>query len=403
MGTTDRLTAAWLTAPATRNVMDALEAARPGGARFVGGCVRNTLRGGIADDIDIATQLTPDEVIAALEAAGIRAIPTGKAHGTITAISLGEPFEITTLRRDVETDGRRAIVAFTEDWAEDAARRDFTMNAIYAEADGTLMELIPGSVADAVAGRVVFIGDADERLREDYLRILRFFRFNAWYGAGVDAEGLAACARQAAGLDKIAAERNWKELHKLLSAPDPCEAVRAIATSGVLEMIVPRGNDTGLPGLVETERTADLTPDPMQRLMAMTARRDRDMTALTARLRLSNAELDRLANWADPSLPHVLVAGAPQTRAAIYRHGAEAVRDRAILEAAQGRDVGRLVDVLTLVQAWTVPDFPVGGEDALALGLKGKEIGDALDRVEASWIADDFQSSRDTLLARLKA
>ena len=160
----DLLKAAWLTGPATRAVIGALEAARPGGSRFVGGCVRNTLRGQPADDVDIATQLTPPEVIRALEAAGIRALATGLEHGTITAIQDSRPFEITTLRRDVETDGRRAVVAFTEDWTEDAARRDFRLNAIYADAGGALHEVIPGSIEDAVAGRVIFIGDGDQRL-----------------------------------------------------------------------------------------------------------------------------------------------------------------------------------------------------------------------------------------------
>ncbi|MDP1556082.1 MAG: CCA tRNA nucleotidyltransferase, partial [Hyphomonas sp.] len=201
----DLLRAAWLNTPAARAVMGALDAARPGGARFVGGCVRNSLRGLPASDIDIATQLTPEAVIAALGAAGIRAIPTGVEHGTVTAVHDSVPVEITTLRRDVETDGRRAVVTFTEDWAEDAGRRDFRLNAIYAGAEGELFEVIEHSVADAIAGRVIFIGDGDQRLREDYLRILRFYRFNAWYGAGIDAEGQAACARQKPGLARIAA------------------------------------------------------------------------------------------------------------------------------------------------------------------------------------------------------
>ncbi len=172
--------AAWLKAPATRALIDALEAARPGGNRFVGGCVRNALMGLPADDVDIATQLTPDETMAAARAAGLEPIPTGIEHGTVTIISAHTPFEVTTLRRDVETDGRRAVVAFTEDWAEDAMRRDFRLNALYAAPDGAVFDPTGGGVDDAKAGRVIFIGDADERIREDYLRILRFFRFNAW-------------------------------------------------------------------------------------------------------------------------------------------------------------------------------------------------------------------------------
>lgn len=189
--------AAWLRAAATRRVVEALEAARPGCARFVGGCVRNTILGAPVDDIDIATQLTPQETIDAAHAAGLSAAPTGVEHGTVTVIADHAPFEVTTLRRDVETDGRRAVVAFTQDWAEDAQRRDFRMNALYADPDGAVHDPTGGGLADAQAGRVIFIGDAHTRIREDYLRILRFFRFNAWYGRGpLDAAGLAACAMQ---------------------------------------------------------------------------------------------------------------------------------------------------------------------------------------------------------------
>ena len=261
MTRTDLSSAPWLDWPGTRAVMAALEAARPGGARFVGGCVRNALRGLAVDDIDIATQLTPEATLAALQAADIRAIPTGIDHGTVTAIIEGRPFEITSLRRDVETDGRRAVVAFTEDWAEDAQRRDFRLNAIYAGPDGTLHEVVPGSIEDALAGRVIFIGDGDQRLKEDYLRILRFFRFNAWYGAEVDAEGLAACTRQKDGLAKIARERIWKELKRLLEAPDPSDAMLAMEESGVLAAILPEASAGDLPALVSAWHDAHLPRD----------------------------------------------------------------------------------------------------------------------------------------------
>ena len=198
----------WLTSKTTRKVLDALEAERPGAARFVGGCVRNTLMGRPVDDIDIATQLLPEAVIEALELANIRAIPTGIEHGTITAVCDSVPYEITTLRRDVETDGRRAVVAFTEDWHEDAMRRDFRLNALYADPNGKVHDPVGGGLEDAALGRVIFIGNGDERLREDYLRILRFFRFNAWYGAGIDAQGLAAC-----GAPERRAKANRRRAH----------------------------------------------------------------------------------------------------------------------------------------------------------------------------------------------
>jgi len=398
----DKLKAGWLTAPAPLAVIRALEAARGGSARFVGGCVRNAFRGVASDDFDIATQLTPPEVIAALEAAGIRAVPTGLEHGTITAVYESRPVEITTLRRDVETDGRRAVVAFTEDWAEDAARRDFRLNAIYAGADGTLFEVIGHSIADALSGRVIFIGDADQRLREDYLRILRFYRFNAWYGAGIDAEGQAACTRHRAGLARIAAERIWKELKRTLAAPDPAAAMLAMEDAGVLEAALPGASPALLPGLVAAEADAGLSPDPLRRLMALIPRRLREAGDLAARLKFSNEESLRLAAWADPALLHVLGAGAQATAETFYRFGAPAVLDRAVIEAASGAG-GDLAGLAARAAAWTRPKFPVGGSDALAAGLTGPDIGKALGALEEDWIASGFTLSRNALTARLKA
>lgn len=396
----ERITAPWLNAPASRAVMAALEAARPGASRYVGGCVRNTLRGLRADDIDIATQIMPENVMAALGAAGIRAIPTGIGHGTVTAVHEGVPVEITTLRRDVETDGRRAVVAFTEDWAEDAARRDFRMNAIYAGPDGALFEIVPGSVEDAIAGRVIFIGDGDQRLIEDYLRILRFYRFNAWYGAGIDPEGQAACTRQREGLRKIAAERIWKELKRTLAAPDPAAALIAMEEAGVLEVVLPGAVATLLPGLVAVEATQGLAPDPVTRLMAMLVRRQREISDAARRLRLSNDEAARLQAWADPALGHVLDLDAPARREAFYRFGPDAVTDRALIEAASG-GANRLGAILQEKAAWHRPVFPIGGADALAAGLAGPEIGRRLRALEEAWIASGFTLTREALLGRL--
>jgi len=396
----ERIEADWLTAPGTRAVMAALEAARPGGSRFVGGCVRNTLRRIPSDDIDIATQILPDDVMQALKTAGIRALPTGIEHGTVTAIFEGKPFEITSLRRDVETDGRRAVVAFTEDWAEDAERRDFRLNAIYASPDGTLHEVVPGSIDDALTGRVIFIGDGDQRLREDYLRILRFFRFNAWYGAEVDADGLAACTRQKDGLAKIARERIWKELKRLLEAPDPSDAMLAMEESGVLETVLPDASAGTLPALVSAEQAAGLSPDPMQRLMALLPRRLRDVREVGRTLRLSNAEQERLAAWADPSLGHVETLGPAGLAEAFYRFGSQVVCDRALIEAAGGAG-DSLKLVLAAAGRWSRPELPVGGADALAAGLSGPAVGKALAQAEEAWIASGFTLSREALLARL--
>ncbi|MFN4184643.1 MAG: CCA tRNA nucleotidyltransferase [Hyphomonas sp.] len=397
----DRITADWLTAPASRAVMAALEAARKDASRYVGGSVRNTLRGVKADDVDIATQLLPQETVAALEAAAIRVIPTGLEHGTVTAFYKGVPIEITTLRRDVETDGRRAVVAFTQDWAEDAARRDFRMNAIYAGPEGELYEVIPGSIEDALAGRVIFIGEGDQRLIEDYLRILRFYRFNAWYGAGIDEDGQGACARQREGLRKIAAERIWKELKRTLAAPDPSAALRAMQEAGVLDVILPAATADSLPGLAAIEAANALAPDPMQRLMALLPRRQRDVSEAASALRLSNQEAARLQAWADPALGHVLALGAAARREAFYRFGPQTVLDRALIEAASGGE-GTLAPILQDKASWMRPVFPVTGDDALAAGLKGAEIGKRLHTLEQAWIASGFRLSREDLVSRLK-
>lgn len=398
-----KLAADWLNSSETVAVMLALEAARPDCARFVGGCVRNALMGQPVDDIDIATQLKPEETIKALEAADIRAIPTGIEHGTITAVVNHVPFEITSLRRDVETDGRRAVVAFTEDWAEDMMRRDFRLNAIYASADGTLHDPTGHGIEDAATGRVVFIGDADERLREDYLRILRFFRFNAWYGAEIDAGGLAACARQKAGLDQIAAERIWKELKKMLGAPSPGEACNAMQEAGVLDIILPDWMQAGLPmdrdvhaqsyvkSIVDTETSFALVPDAMQRLMALLSFDVAAVTRTADRLKLSNAERDRLSAW-------VSVVGPFESdrdiRRAQYDFGRQALLDWAIT-TAQSVD-----QVLNAPEAGV---FPLKGEDLLKAGMQpGPDMGKWLKTMENWWISGDFHASKAELLEELE-
>ncbi|MEM1114826.1 MAG: CCA tRNA nucleotidyltransferase [Pseudomonadota bacterium] len=386
----------WLTSAATRAVIAALDAVRPGGSRFVGGCVRNTVMGRPVDDIDIATQLTPDKVIAAIEAAGFRAIPTGIDHGTITAIAEGKPFEITTLRRDVETDGRRAVVAFSEDWAEDAARRDFRLNALYAEPDGALHDPIGGGLEDAAAGRVIFIGDPDERLREDYLRILRFYRFNAWYGAGIDAEGQAACARRRDGLAKIAAERIWKELEKLLRAPDPTAALVAMEESGVLETVLPRASAARFAAFLKVVNTPW---DPLRRLMALLPRDDVSAVRAVKALRLSNAERDRVMAWASADVELSPSMSPPSARSAAYRLEHRTFFDRVYTAmAADGRAVWQ--NVHDAVDGWGRPSFPLRGQDLVELGMKGPEIGETLRGLEDWWIEQDFKPGRGELLAR---
>lgn len=376
----------WLESQATRAVMRALEAAGGAGcARFVGGCVRNSLLGQPVDDIDIATRLRPERTMAALQAAGLKAVPTGVEHGTVTGVSERRPYEITTLRRDVETDGRRAVVAFTEDWAEDAARRDFRLNALYADAAGTVFDPTGGGLEDAAAGRIVFVGEAETRIREDYLRILRFFRFYAWYGRGEpDAVGLAACAALKGGMAQLSAERVSKEVLKLLAAPDPRAAVRAMTETGVLAQVLPQAQPLAL-----FEAMCDLTDDPVMRLSALLPADAGAVTEIAGGLRLSNAVRDRLAAAVADGPAVSSTMSDAEARAAIYRMGRRTFEDRLMrAEAAGGGDAARL---RALAAGWTPPKMPVGGRDLARLGLKpGPETGRVLKAFEDGWVADDF-------------
>lgn len=395
---------AWLTAPATRAVMAALEAAGgPGCARFVGGCVRNALIGRPVADIDIATTLQPDATDRAIRAAGLKAVPTGIAHGTVTAVAERTPFEITTLRRDVSTDGRNATVAFTDDWAEDAARRDFRLNALYADAEGQVFDPTGEGVADALAGRIVFVGDPETRIREDFLRILRFFRFHAWYGRGEpDAGALAACRSLAPGMTRLSAERVSSELMKLLSAPDPRGAVRAMAEAGVLAQVLPEAALTSL-----FDAAVEQGGDATTRLMMLLPPDEAVARNATTRLRFPNAARDRLA-FAARALPAIhLSMSDREARAALYRHGAQAVSDavhrRWAETPGQGDDAGRL---LALADGWTRPPLPVGGREVARLGVEpGPETGRLLKAFEDAWIADDFPADRhaERLAALVKA
>ena len=379
----------WLTSAATRAVFAALEAAGgPDCARFVGGSVRNALLGQAVDDIDIATTLEPEAAFAAIRTAGLKAVPTGLAHGTVTAVSGHKPYEITTLRRDVTTDGRKATVAFTDDWSEDAARRDFRLNALYADLTGRIYDPTGEGVEDALAGRVIFVGDPVTRIREDYLRILRFFRFYAWYGRDVpDAAAMTACAAEVEGLARLSAERVSKELMKLLAAPDPRRAVQAMAVAGVLARILPEAEAGAL-----FQSTCDLTADPVLRLAALVPADAGGLRALAARLRLSNAVRDRLVAGAEAATAVPPDMSDRAARAAIYRLGARAVEDALMRQRAAGStapaDDARLA---ALIAGWTPPVLPVGGREVARLGVApGPETGRLLKAFEAGWVADDF-------------
>ncbi len=399
---------AWMSAGPARRVVEALEAARPASARFVGGCVRNALLGAPVDDVDVATPLTPDEVVRAVEAAGLHPVPTGVEHGTVTVVADHVGVEVTTLRRDVETDGRRAVIAFTDDWVEDSARRDFRLNAIYADPDGALFDPQDG-LADIAAGRVVFIGDAETRIREDYLRILRFFRFHAWYGKGdLDAVGLAACGAQAGGMTRLSVERVWKELKKLLAAPDPRAALAAMAEAGVTEQTLPEAVALDLIGaLVDMERAEGWAADPLLRVEALIPRLEITAARVRRRLKLSNAEAARLSAWSTSAVnPRLLVGRDSDTLAkTLYAADVQAVLDRARLawaiDAAQGETPAADWRALIAdVAAWERPVFPVTGDDLHAAGVpKGPQMGAALKALEALWVKGGFSAGKDQLLA----
>ena len=400
----------WMTAPATRAVIAALEAAGgPGCARFVGGCVRNALLRRPITDIDIATTLAPDAVTKALEAAGLKAAPTGIDHGTVTAIAGGQPFEVTTLRRDVETDGRRAVVAFTADWAEDAQRRDFRLNALYADPKGKLYDPTAGGLADARAGRIVFVGDAESRIREDALRILRFFRFLAWYGKGdPDAAGLAACAALRDLISGLSAERVSAELLKLLAAEDPRPAVRLMAQSGVLSTVLPEAR-----GLERFERLVGIetemlfTEDALLRLASLLPDDPAVGEAVATRLRLSNAERDRLVAALGTKPKLVSWLSPKQTRGLVYRLGVQAFCDRVTLAwAASDRPAAtpQWRALIPTAQGWRPPRFPLSGDEVMAAGVpKGPLVGEVMREVESWWVDNDFPDDKLALIERLKA
>lgn len=399
--------AAWLNAPATRRVMAALAAARPGGARFVGGCVRNALIGAPVDDIDIATQLLPEETIAAAEAAGIAAIPTGIAHGTLTLVADHTPFEVTSLRRDVETDGRRAVVAFTQDWAEDAQRRDFRMNALYADATGTIHDPTGGGIEDARAGRVIFVGDPETRIREDYLRILRFFRFLAWYGKDADAAGLAACAKLKDGLAGLSVERVWKEARKLLAARDPRVALAAMEASGVRAAALPEWTRVArLEALLKLENELLLEGHALTRLAA--ALEDQAAArALAQRLKLSNEERGRIVAALGGEERIVSYLSPREVRRALYKLGNEAFGDRVMLAwAGEGhaKNASAWRALIAMAQSWARPKLPLTGEDVIAAGAPpGPKVGQVMREVEAWWIDADFPDDKLAVIERLKA
>ena len=393
---------AWMGGAGVARVMDTLNAGADR-ARFVGGCVRNSILGAAVDDIDIATVVEPEQAAGLLEAAGVKVVPTGLAHGTITAVAEGQPFEVTTLRKDVETFGRRAVVAYTTDWAEDAARRDFRLNAVYARPDGALYDPF-GGVEDARAGPIVFIGDPAERIAEDHLRILRFYRFTAWYAASIDPAGQAACTRLAARLKDLSAERIWKELKKLLSAPDPSLAVKAMQEGHVLNAVIAGALDFSLLlSLINRDERKSRAPDPLLRLAALAGRDEGIMTALSEQMKASNAEKAYAAALCAPAPDLDLnpQASSHDLARAVHALGRDAAAGRLRLDEAAGQ--GDADAALAFVRGFEPPVFPLKGRDLLAAGFdRGPQLGVVLEQLEQDWVNSGFTLDKAALLARAK-
>ena len=398
---------AWMCAPETRAVLDALT--KDGGeARFVGGVVRNALLAREISDIDIATPLTPEDVTKRLQAAGLGAVPTGIEHGTVTAISNGKPFEVTTLRRDVSTDGRRATVAFTKDWAEDARRRDFTMNALYAGADGEIFDSV-GGVKDLKAGRVRFVGDPVTRIREDYLRILRLFRFHAWYGKGdLDSAGLRAAAAEKSGIAQLSGERIQKELLRLLEAENPVPVLRSMAASGILGEILPGDlNIARLERLVAIDGGNFFTPDGVLRLAALLPGDVAAVRVVADRLKLSNADRERLIDLSTATERIVSYLSIREVRKLLYRLGTARFKARTFLRWAEDPKPSNYIQwraLLAMADAWERPVFPLTGREVMHAGVpEGPLVGRILSEVEDWWIDSDFTDDEFSLAERLKA
>lgn len=376
----------WLNEPDVQAVLAAI-AAGGGAAWFVGGCVRDALLGRAGADVDLATDCLPQDVTARAEAAGLKAVPTGIEHGTVTVVSGTRAIEVTTFRRDVRTDGRHAEVAFSRDMAEDARRRDFTLNALYADAGGRVVDPLGSGVADCLARRIRFIEDAGQRIREDYLRILRFFRFHAWYATaeeGFDPETLDAIARNAAGLETLSAERIGSEMLRLLAAPNPAPALAALQQTGALHRILPGADARFVGPFVSGEAALGLPPDPVARLAALGG------TDPAGRLRLSRKDarhLERITKAANEGHP---------LREVAYREGARVAATVALLHGAAGGTPPDPAFHERLVEA-AAQQFPVTAADLMP-ALSGKALGDRLQALEQAWIDSDFTLSRDDLM-----
>jgi len=404
-----RIEADWLQDQALQRLFDILTA-HGDEARIAGGAVRNALLDKPVSDMDLCTNVLPQDVVSRLEKAGEKAVPTGIDHGTITAVIDGKAFEVTTLRKDVETDGRHAVVEFGNDWEADAKRRDLTINGLYCDRDGKVYDHV-GGIADLEKGVVRFIGDAQTRIQEDSLRILRFFRFFAWYGRGrPDASGLKACAAGRQLLGGLSVERVWMELKKMLAAPDPGRAILWMRTTGILGAVLPETHKWGtdaLPGLLRLEQEQGWKHDALFRLMGM-VRPDVDtMKAMAKRMTFSNRETERMTAWAANPAPKPDIKTSDLDKL-LYHGKPYGLVDSMKLEVVhlRGREdeagANKMLKLVAHATHWDKPVFPLQGRDLMSAGMStGPEMGERLKRLEEAWVDSGFALDRDQLLAML--
>lgn len=395
----EKIAGEWMFAPETVAIMKALKASN-GTARFVGGCVRDSLLERKVNDIDIAIDVDPNAVIRVLTDAEIRVIPTGFSHGTLTAVKGRRNFEITSLREDTHTDGRRAKVVFTKDWKLDAQRRDFTMNALYADPDGTVHDLLSTGLSDALARRVRFIGSASDRIQEDYLRILRLFRFHAHYGEGaMEPDALVACAGLTGGLELLAKERVGSEIMKMLSAATPAVAVDMMEQTGVMAKILPTARlATPIGALESAERRFGFSPDPIRRLALLT--RGGDPRDTGRALRLANEDMAALRARRAPA---ALIQTTEDARRLGYGRGEVAAKDALLIQHAEQSSLPD-AKLISAIDEGAAQKMPVSAQDLMSYGLMaGPELGEALKGLEQLWVDSDFVMDKATLLDQFRA
>lgn len=399
----------WLKSDSLQALFDIL-CADGGEARVAGGAVRNALMGQSVNDVDVCTTVLPNEVVQRLETAGHKAVPTGIDHGTVTAVINGDAYEVTTLREDVETNGRHAVVQFGTDWQKDAERRDLTINGLYCDRDGNIYDYVNG-YPDIGKKEVRFIGDAETRIKEDSLRILRFFRFFAWYGHGrPDAAGLKACASGKMLLAGLSVERVWMEMKKLLSAPDPGRAILWMRTTGILGGILPETHKWGtdaIPGLLRLEQEQGWMPDPLFRLMGMVRPDVETMEAMAKRMTFSNLETKRMTDWAASPLPTAEIE-EDELAKLLYRNAHQGILDKMRLEVVHliNRDdepaAQQMLGAADFAKTWERPLFPVKGQDLLDAGAEaGPALGETLKQLEESWVESGFSKTKDDLLGEV--